>query len=70
MGKTGNPDYINDLKNTFSNFDEIKLKKAEKKLKKVLLKDLPKIIRHMNISSLVICVVPRAKAEKSYKKKS
>ena len=57
----GNPDYINDLKNTFDNFSQIKLKNASDKLYSVLKNDLSNFDR-----SLTICVVPRSKAENSY----
>ena len=79
MGHDGNPDYLNDLKNTYgkptsSDSKEYKkrmLKKLEngvKKLEKVLKKDLPKISKKLKCDSLAICVVPRSKSESSYKK--
>ncbi len=63
-----NPDYINDLKNTFNSFSQDKLKSATRQLKKVLKKDLPKISNKLNINNLTVCVVPRAKAQYTYKK--
>ena len=57
----GNPDYINNLKNTFDNFSQIKLSNASDKLYSVLKNDLSTFDR-----SLTICVVPRSKAENSY----
>jgi len=63
MGNDGNPEYLNNLKNTFDSFSQIKLNNAVKDLKDILLKDLPKI---PNIDSLTICVIPRAKAENTY----
>jgi len=63
----GNPDYLNDLKNTFGNFPSWKLDNATKKLKKVLKQDLLEIQEDV-IGILTVCVVPRAKAKKSYKK--
>ena len=66
MGNPGNPDYINDIKNTFGDFPKKKLKKACKNLYHVLKNDLPKF---KEIDSLTICVVPRAKAENTYTNK-
>jgi len=60
-GNPGNPDYINDLKNTFDNFSQIKLSNASDKLYSVLKNDLSTFDR-----SLTICVVPRSKAENTY----
>jgi len=60
----GNPDYLNDLKNTFNNFSKQKLENAVDMLYNVLKKDLEKFDRN-----LTICIVPRAKAEKTYSKK-
>ncbi len=60
--KFGNPDYLNDLKNTFNNFSEIKLNTAINQLYTVLKVDLSKFDK-----SLTICIVPRAKAENTYR---
>jgi len=57
----GNPDYLNDLKNTFNNFSETKLFNAKQELKNILKQDLFSFPKH-----LVICVVPRAKAQCNY----
>ena len=73
----GNSDYLNDLKNTYGKPDDSdskkykeselkKLKNAVKALKKVLEKDLPKILKKGKKDSLSVCVVPRSKAESSY----
>ena len=64
----GNPDYLNDLKNTFGNFSSWKLKEASEKLKKVLKYDFTYIQQNTQIINLTICVIPRAKAKKSYTK--
>lgn len=66
MGNPGNPDYLNDLKNTFNNFPNKKLKSAANELKGVLLIDFPQIIRLLKLRKITVCVVPRAKAEKNY----
>lgn len=60
----GNPDYLNDLKNTFNSFSKKnidKLNRAIEKLHSVLKTDLSQFAK-----SLTICVVPRSKAENSY----
>jgi predicted amidophosphoribosyltransferase len=57
----GNPDYINDLKNTFNNYSKEKLDSAIEQLYNVLKTDLSMFDR-----SLTICVVPRSKAENTY----
>jgi hypothetical protein len=59
--KAGNPDYLNDLKNTFNNFASGKLRRASQQLRDVLLGDLPAILRATGFQSMTVCVVPRAK---------
>jgi len=59
--KPGNPDYLNDLKNTFNNFSEEKLDKVTNRLYNVLKTDLSKFDRY-----LTICIIPRSKAENTY----
>ena len=56
--KPGNPDYINMLKNTYNDRPESILDNAVQELRKVLLDDLPQILR---LTPLTVCVVPRAK---------
>jgi len=58
----GNPDYLNILKNTFDNIPENKLLHATEQLYEVLKKDLTQFDK-----TLTVCVVPRSKAENSYK---
>lgn len=67
MGNPGNPDYLNDLKNTFNNFSENKLRSAAQELQNALLEDLPLISRSLSVNPIVVCVVPRAKAENAYR---
>ncbi len=78
MGEEGNPDYLNDLKNTYgkpdSNDNKDWVKKEQKKLddavgklKTVLIKDLPVVLKKVKKDSLSVCVVPRSKSESSYK---
>jgi len=63
----GNPDYINDMKNTFGSKPKPELEKATQKLKEVLFEDLPQIRTRLNLDLLTVCTVPRAKAEAYYK---
>ena len=67
MGYPRNPDYLNVLKNTFNNFPQPKLLSASQELKKALQVDLPDVVQCLNIDSLVVCVVPRAKAQHVYR---
>ena len=57
----GNPNYLNDLKNTFNRYSLDKLTKASEELRDVLENDLSEFDK-----SLTICVVPRSKAENTY----
>lgn len=57
----GNPDYLNDLKNTFNDYSMDKLNSATNQLHNVLKNDLVHFERN-----LTICIVPRAKAESTY----
>lgn len=66
MGNPGNPDYINDLKNTFNSFAQHKLMSAADELRGVLLGDLPQILQSSGFDIMTVCVVPRAKAEDFY----
>lgn len=67
MGNPGNPDYLNDLKNTFNDFSEQRLQAAVRQLRDVLDSDLPKVLRELGCQKLTVCVVPRAKAESAYR---
>ena len=60
-GNPGNPDYLNDLKNTFNDFSKEKLDNAINQLYDVLKTDLSQFSK-----LLTICVVPRSKAENTY----
>lgn len=67
MGNDGNPNYLNDLKNTYNNFSNTKLRAAVKALRGALEDDFPEIIRELGLELMVVCVVPRAKAESNYR---
>lgn len=66
MGNPGNPNYLNELKNTFGDFSDYKLNGAVVELKEVLIHDLEAILSAISFPSLTVCVVPRAKAENTY----
>lgn len=66
MGNPGNPNYLNDLKNTFNDFSQAKLQLAVQELKHTLQADLPIIFKSLGYKEMVVCVIPRAKAEASY----
>jgi len=66
-GLAGNPDYLNDLKNTYDSFSQHKLQSAAQELLSVLEEDLPLIYQTLGFKVITICVVPRAKSENSYR---
>lgn len=66
MGNSGNPNYLNDLKNTYNNFSAGKLQSAVQELQNTLREDLPQIFQSLGFNAIVVCVVPRAKAENAY----
>ncbi|WP_423819680.1 hypothetical protein V5739_03610 [Salinimicrobium sp. TIG7-5_MAKvit] len=62
------PMYLLTLKNDLNrNWWSSKLKNAQRELLKVLLNDLPDILKESNLKQLTVCVVPRAKAENTYR---
>lgn len=62
-----NPNFLYKLKNDpHHNWPNSRLQEAQQEFLKVLLLDLPEISRQINKNQLMICVVPRAKAEKTY----
>ncbi|MBV51063.1 MAG: amidophosphoribosyltransferase [Candidatus Poseidoniia archaeon] len=66
MGNPGNPNYLNDLKNTYNSFSSSKLRSAVNELQQTLKTDLPQILQSLSFSEMVVCIVPRAKAESDY----
>lgn len=77
MGNPGNPNYLNDLKNTYGKPESsdteaykkselAKLQNAMTELAIVLRGDLPIISKELKSNSLFVCVVPRSKAEAAY----
>lgn len=64
--KPGNPDYINDLKNTFNSDPQTKLNSAVQVLRAVLTEDIALLYKILKHDALTVCVVPRAKSEQAY----
>lgn len=64
----GNPDFLYKLKNDpHHNWTQQHLQYAVNDLNRVLSLDFPEIIRHAKLDLLTVCVVPRAKADTSYR---
>ena len=59
--RPANPDYINTLKNTFNSSPTSTLNGAVQELRAILLVDLPQILQTLQLNSLTVCVIPRAK---------
>src|SRR5690554_1221609 len=64
--KPGNPDYINTLKNTFDNEASFKIKAAFNTVVGILKQNLASIHESLDGGELVVCVMPRSKAEAHY----
>ena len=63
-----NPNYLYKLKNDpHHNWSDYRLQEAQQEFLRVLFNDLPEISRQINKNPLIVCVVPRAKAENNYK---
>jgi hypothetical protein len=63
-----NPNYLYKLKNDpHHNWTEFRIQEAQQQLLRVLLNDLPSVIAQVNTSPLTVCVVPRAKADNTYR---
>jgi len=65
-GNPGNPDYINDLKNTYNSYPKTKLNSAFHVLHDVLTVDIALLYKLLKHDALTVCVVPRAKSEQAY----
>lgn len=67
-GQPGNPDFLYKLKNDpHHKWSQQHIRYAISDLNAVLGIDLPEIIKQVEASTLTVCVVPRAKAEVSYR---
>ena len=63
-----NPNYLYKLKNDpHHNWSAFRIQEAQQDLLRVLVLDLPQVQNHINKNSLTVCVVPRAKADNTYK---
>ncbi|MDU3019410.1 MAG: hypothetical protein E7B46_11520 [Clostridium perfringens] len=62
----GNPDFVNTLKNTYSDTKRSDLISARNMVDRILMQDLPYIIKENNFYNCVIICVPRAKELNSY----
>lgn len=63
----GNPNFLYKFKNDpHHNWSASQLEWAKRELRRVLHADLPAILHCLCLSSLTVCVVPRAKSDNSY----
>ncbi len=63
-----NPNYLYKLKNDpHHNWSDYRIQEAQQQLLKVLLIDLPDVFCQINKNPLTVCVIPRAKAENTYR---
>ncbi|MCS6905641.1 MAG: amidophosphoribosyltransferase [Bacteroidia bacterium] len=65
--KPNNPDFLNFLKNDDGCCPAELLEFAVNQLIKILIDDLPQILKQLGYSSLTVCTVPRARAENTYR---
>jgi len=67
-GKPNNPDYLNVLKNdNHQNWSVSQLNNAAHLFRNVLIADLPQILQLLQLDTLTVCVIPRAKADNIYR---
>ena len=64
--KPDNPDFLNELKNTFDKTSPAQLNEAATSVYKKFVEDIPQIIRENNFNECVLVGVPRSKAHSSY----
>lgn len=64
--RPGNPDFLNELKNTFNDKPSIDLKKAMEPIYDRFVEDIPKIIQENQFDECVLVSVPRSKAYSMY----
>jgi len=63
-----NPQFLLTLKNTFANTNNRLLAAAQAEVVKILLSDIPEIMKENKINSCICVCVPRAKASQKYSK--
>ena len=67
-GQPGNPDFLYKFKNDpHHNWSQQQIRYAVNDLSSVISVDFPEIVEQTKASTLTVCVVPRAKAETSYR---
>src|SRR4051812_41078661 len=63
-----NPNFLYKLKNDpHHNWSVYKIQEAQQQLLRVLLIDLPQVFSQVNRNPLTVCIVPRAKADNTYR---
>lgn len=63
-----NPNYLYKLKNDpHHNWSDFRIEEAQQQLLRVLLNDLPNVLTQVGIRPLTVCVIPRAKADNTYR---
>ena len=62
----GNPDFLNELKNTFNKKSRIELEKFMEPIHDRFVEDIPQIIQKHQFKECVLVGVPRAKKHKTY----
>jgi hypothetical protein len=63
-----NPNYLYKFKNDpHHNWSDYQLQQAQNQLLSVLFADLPELQNQINIRPLTVCVIPRAKADNTYR---
>lgn len=63
-----NPNYLYKLKNDpHHNWTDYRIQEAQQELLNVIINDLPIVLTQINKIPLTVCVVPRAKAENTYR---
>lgn len=67
-GKPNNPDYLNILKNdNHHHWSGSQLNNAANILRNILAPDLSQLLQLLQLNTLTVCVVPRAKADNTYR---
>lgn len=64
--KPGNPDFLNELKNTYNNKSRIVLEKSMEPVHDRFVEDIPQIIQKHQFKECVLVGVPRAKKHRTY----
>lgn len=63
-----NPNYLYKLKNDpHHKWSDYRIQEAQQQLSRVLLNDLPDVLARVDKNQLTVCVVPRAKADNTYR---